>query len=252
MKYKKMKYKMITFSDSVKKKVYANEDFNDIYASSSFFIRFYAYLPLIHSLRQGSFTKSTTVLDLGCADGPFLPTLNYFSERNIGVEINLQHLSIAKNLCQNSPIKLRKTTLLNSDAMNLPFKDKSFDLIFCLEVLEHVNDTYIAIKEMYRVLKKSGILICSLPIEIGFSLLIRTILGKLLHFRRPSYSLRELINSIILKKPEMRLQGMDHKNFDWRTVHFQIRSIFQVSSVKFTPLNALKNFNPIVIIKAVK
>lgn len=43
------------------------------------------------------------------------------------------------------------------------FKDNSVDVIFCLEVLEHVSNPFLAISEMRRVLKKDGILIGSTP-----------------------------------------------------------------------------------------
>ena len=49
------------------------------------------------------------------------------------------------------------------DAQNLPFKPKSFDTVLCSEVIEHVKEPYTALKEINRVLKKSGILILTAP-----------------------------------------------------------------------------------------
>ena len=46
---------------------------------------------------------------------------------------------------------------------DLPFKDNNFDIILCLEVLEHVKVPEKAINEMRRVLKKNGKLIISIP-----------------------------------------------------------------------------------------
>lgn len=41
--------------------------------------------------------------------------------------------------------------------------DKRFDIIVCTEVLEHTSDPFSAIKELYRLLKPSGILLLSVP-----------------------------------------------------------------------------------------
>jgi len=51
------------------------------------------------------------------------------------------------------------------DIMNMNFKDNSFDYILCNHVLEHVSDDKKAMKEIYRVLKKDGTAIITIPIN---------------------------------------------------------------------------------------
>ena len=247
------KYKIISSSASFKKDFMGdNQNCKNIHYSKSFFIKFYAYIPMVHTLKLANFSKQFIILDLGCADGPFLPTLNYYTEKTVGIDLDKESLALANILIKDNYYKLKKVDLLNSNGLFLPFKDESFDLIFCLEVLEHVENTLQAIKEILRVLKINGVLVCSLPIEIGMSLLIRTILGKLLKFKRPQYKFKEIIKIVLLKKPGRRDKFMDHKNFDWRPVKREIASCFKNSKIYFAPLNYLRNFNPIVIIKAIK
>ncbi|MFM0165655.1 class I SAM-dependent methyltransferase [Paraburkholderia sediminicola] len=46
----------------------------------------------------------------------------------------------------------------------LPFKDKSFDAVFSMAVLEHVKDPFLCAREIIRVLKPGGELMCCVPL----------------------------------------------------------------------------------------
>ncbi|OHD67135.1 MAG: hypothetical protein A2W19_03800 [Spirochaetes bacterium RBG_16_49_21] len=51
----------------------------------------------------------------------------------------------------------------SGDALNPPYKDESFDLIICSEVMEHVRDDDRACRELVRVLKKNGRIAITVP-----------------------------------------------------------------------------------------
>jgi ubiquinone/menaquinone biosynthesis C-methylase UbiE len=56
--------------------------------------------------------------------------------------------------------------MVKMDITDIQYPDNTFDIIFCLDVLEHVIDAEKAISELYRVLKKDGWgLIISTPIS---------------------------------------------------------------------------------------
>lgn len=55
-----------------------------------------------------------------------------------------------------------------SDAHRLPFKKDTFQGIVCQAVLEHTRNPEEIIKEMYRVLKKGGIIYTEVPFLQGF------------------------------------------------------------------------------------
>lgn len=50
------------------------------------------------------------------------------------------------------------------DIHKMPFDDGSFDVIFCNHVMEHVEDDYVAMSEVNRVLKSGGWAIMQIPI----------------------------------------------------------------------------------------
>lgn len=53
--------------------------------------------------------------------------------------------------------------IIQGYAENLPFEEKSFDVVFSSHVLEHVNNEQKSLQEMKRVLKDDGILIIGMP-----------------------------------------------------------------------------------------
>lgn len=55
-----------------------------------------------------------------------------------------------------------KIRFLVADAQSLPFKAKEFDLIFCLETLEHIAQPRQTLREIQRCLKDNGQVIISM------------------------------------------------------------------------------------------
>lgn len=51
------------------------------------------------------------------------------------------------------------------DVQNIPYPDNTFSIIFCNHVLEHVENDIIAMKEIYRVLKKRGWAVMQVPVD---------------------------------------------------------------------------------------
>jgi len=71
----------------------------------------------------------------------------------------LNHMYITADLY--SPIADVK-----ADITQLPFNDNQFDVVFCNHVLEHIPDDTKAMQELFRVMKKGGMGIFQIPIEM--------------------------------------------------------------------------------------
>tara|TARA_R110001583_G_scaffold112186_1_gene261480 strand:+ start:21539 stop:22210 length:672 start_codon:yes stop_codon:yes gene_type:complete len=56
---------------------------------------------------------------------------------------------------------------VKADICNLPFKENSFDIVFCNHVLEHIEDDYKAMSELFRVLKPGGMGIFQIPQDLN-------------------------------------------------------------------------------------
>jgi SAM-dependent methyltransferase len=82
---------------------------------------------------------------------------------NVGAGDTYYHKNII-----NLDIKSGPNINICGQAEFLPFHDSSLAIIMSQEVLEHVEEYNSAINEMYRVLKKGGLLYLQLPFILGF------------------------------------------------------------------------------------
>ncbi len=57
----------------------------------------------------------------------------------------------------------RVALAVQADAADLPFRDRSFDAVFILDVLEHIEGDEVALKEVRRVLRLGGSLLITVP-----------------------------------------------------------------------------------------
>ena len=87
----------------------------------------------------------------------FSTHLNYKSQDFCEYDGKGDNLGIQTDNWDNSKIDIV------SDIINIPVSDDSFDNILCCEVLEHLPEPSLAIKEFSRILKKGGRLILTAP-----------------------------------------------------------------------------------------
>ena len=87
------------------------------------------------------------ILENGCGVGMYVEHLSPFGGTVIGLEYDFER---ALEAGSNSP------HILNAAGESLPLPSSTFDLILSHEVIEHVSDDRLAIREMIRVLKPGG------------------------------------------------------------------------------------------------
>ncbi|MEM3714970.1 MAG: class I SAM-dependent methyltransferase [Nitrososphaeria archaeon] len=73
----------------------------------------------------------------------------------IGVDISRKMMRLALEIAKKKNLK-SKVSYVVCDAENLPFRDTSFDLILCYDLLEHLPNPSLCIKEFGRTLLKDG------------------------------------------------------------------------------------------------
>jgi ubiquinone/menaquinone biosynthesis C-methylase UbiE len=109
--------------------------------------RIVATLALLEPAPQGA------MLDVGCATGVVTRLMadKALVSRVVGVDF--------------APVVTAvETRAVNLDSdEHLPFPDATFDVVTCLETLEHVHDTDHLVREIRRVLKNDGYAVLSVP-----------------------------------------------------------------------------------------
>ena len=75
---------------------------------------------------------------------------------------------------------LKITDYVQEDIQNkTSFENDSIDLIFALDILEHVENPSIAVDEILRILKEDGLLFISVPTESVLLKLVRRLIGTI-------------------------------------------------------------------------
>jgi len=100
---------------------------------------------------------SDKILEIGAGAGFALNHVNTASQRYFPLDISTYNL---KRVRENTKGVIYP---ISGDVFNFPFPSGTFDFILLSEVLEHLNDPLMALKEIQRVLKTSGSFIVSVP-----------------------------------------------------------------------------------------
>jgi SAM-dependent methyltransferase len=94
------------------------------------------------------------VLDAGCGSGRTLQELVDYGAVS-GIELNTDAASLARER-ELGEVRVGRLE-------ELPWDDATFDLITCLDVIEHVPDDVAALAELWRVCRPGGWLLVTVP-----------------------------------------------------------------------------------------
>jgi len=118
-----------------------------------FFVRRRLLRRILHSM---VIPQEFSAVDIGCGTGSNLRVLGSVGlHKVVGLDRSLYALSLAK--------KKVDLPFISGDINNLPIRSNSVGLIIALDVIEHIDNDLNAIRELYQVLRKGGILILTVP-----------------------------------------------------------------------------------------
>lgn len=139
--------------------------------------------------RSLPFDPDRTALDVGCAQG----ILSWFLRRKGGFWVSTDQDTANLEAAR----EILGTNLVRMPAGILPFRAGAFDLVTCLDYLEHIDNDDECLRESHRVLKDGGEFIVVTPHTGRLFVLhrLRSALGMKLDFyghKREGYSRKDL------------------------------------------------------------
>jgi 2-polyprenyl-3-methyl-5-hydroxy-6-metoxy-1,4-benzoquinol methylase len=100
-------------------------------------------------------TNTIKILDIGCGTGLMLQVLNQYGEVS-GIDSSPLAIEYARKRTNNV---IQLGVLPN----NIPYTGTTFDVVTAFDVLEHIENDVEAISTISKLLKDSGIFICTVP-----------------------------------------------------------------------------------------
>ncbi len=136
-------------------------------------------------------------LDIGCGGGLLAEEFARLGCRVTGVDPSRPSIEVARRHATESGLNIHYQV---GSGESMPFPNESFDIVYCCDVLEHVDDVGKVIAETARVLKSGGVFF--------YDTINRTFLSKLIfiklyqEWRWTSFMPPNLHNFTMFIKPE--------------------------------------------------
>lgn len=118
-----------------------------------------------------------------------------------------------------------------------------FDLVVCLETLEHVEDPAAVLDTMVALARPGGLILVSVPVEVGPALLIKQA-GRWAANRDGSYGYeryawKELLQAALFWDADGigRANLHSHKGFDYRRIRRQLKERATITRTWYSPVD---------------
>jgi 2-polyprenyl-3-methyl-5-hydroxy-6-metoxy-1,4-benzoquinol methylase len=195
------------------------------------------------------------LLDYGCGDGTFIALAHEAFAEAVGADIDDEQV----RGCADRLGALHGVRFLPTDALRAAEHRSRYDVIVCMEVLEHCPaDVQPAVlDDLSRLARPGARVIISVPIEIGATLVLKQAVravaaatGLAEYAHRERYSAREFLRMVFagrvsqIPRPETRTIGPageiirfhGHKGFNWRRLEPLIAHRFTIQQRLYSPV----------------
>lgn len=150
----------LSFQDEAKVKEHLKKQYKDIFLpediDNHLQNRVGTHLAAIRFQYVSTFSQPQKLLDIGCGYGAFVLENRKAGVEAYGLEIADFEVEIAEKRAAATLGSSKDKIFTLGSAYELPFPDKSFDVITLWEVIEHIEKLEPVIKEVNRVLKPGG------------------------------------------------------------------------------------------------
>jgi 2-polyprenyl-3-methyl-5-hydroxy-6-metoxy-1,4-benzoquinol methylase len=173
------------------------------------------------------------VLDLGCGFGKLYDVLRHpFRIEYTGVDPQADYLDTANERYGANP-GFRSFCVSAADPIIF---DRQYDVVTALETMEHIDGPTV-VRIIERIAHASPRrFVCSVPIEIGPSVLIKNFGSVLMGYsRHKTYTWKQTVAAGFYQLDKLPRHTTSHLAFDWRWLAQTIRDHFRIVDTRFFP-----------------
>lgn len=135
----------------------------DLQRNMNWFYGWFNALMDWYNFRVGANRK---VLEIGCAIGAASRILAERGFKVTATDVSEYAVSEAKKTNKHKNLQFGELDLL--DKKSVAKYAGKYNLVFAFEVLEHLEDSRLALTNLYSLLKKNGVVICSVPYPYAY------------------------------------------------------------------------------------
>ena len=141
-------------------------------------------------MQEVKLKPESTVLEIGFGYGRDSLWFASCSFNIVAVEVIGEFCNRIKENLRRGEFWKNTTTVVLADGQHLPFRENSFDLVYCKAVLHHVPNVLQIATEMYRVAKRNGsAMAIDEPTRLNPLRRVAKILQQVLRFKTYSLSM---------------------------------------------------------------
>ena len=195
-------------------------------------------------------TRTGSLLDYGCGDGTFLGMVAHRWTHCVGTDLAAEQLDNCRQRFTDVP----NVRFLTTDALAAPEHRYAYELVMCMETLEHCPPpaVEIVLGDLARCVRPDGRVIISVPVETGPAFILKYVVRTLAAWRGLSdyrsyerYSVRDALRMILatrrttISRPIYGASDVpfhSHYGFNWRLLRDRVETQFIIDRVLFSPI----------------
>jgi 2-polyprenyl-3-methyl-5-hydroxy-6-metoxy-1,4-benzoquinol methylase len=190
--------------------------------------------------------QRSNVIDFGCADGVFLPSLSRHFDRVLAIDRNPVFIKTAAKLVEAlrlDNVEVRSSETIHAREPNERGTEQRYHIMYLLEIIEHIGSREALyqskidfLKNVSSLIENDGLLVISVPKMIGIPFLLQRLGLAVFGLQREEISFRNLLRAGLFRNTddlEKNWQGVNaHLGFNHKKLERYIARNFTIVKKK--------------------